>query len=648
MVYYRYGGQIDTYTIEAGALDVATLVSGATLKFFDAQTGGSQYSDISPNADGSFPVSTITTLDGTGGTSLGNWPVFYAPRPTMWVEANAGPRVEVMSNGVADEVVIALAHVAATGNPHGTQIDDLVGVDIASPSNAQVIRYDSGSGTWKNGAAPASVPVVSVPFLLYVASSTAPTVERDRADYVCDGTDDQVEIQAAVSAVQAAGGGVVCLSQGDFTTHATITLNGTDDTGAETEVYLVGAGPGNSRLVPTVSGFTGTSVLSLGHCVRAHVWDLDILVAGALNGIESTRSTGPSGDNRAFWFSSFERLSLSGPGDGSHTGWYMKLGSPFRSRFANIECGGGGNGIWIFSENAAFNPGDLTFDRVFVDTVGNSRTALLLESPTGNGTLNHMTFNLFEAFAAGTGSTGIKITGDEQPARFRFFEVNLEQFATCVDFDNCLSAEFHGSYVTPSAAGKVVRFGQFTGGCRFECQTVQSNGVGTVLIQADNTIGIANTVENVLCQTAGSDTFVYAGAGVVNVARRNIQHTGSGTAPPLHPPRVYAPIAGVVVLVDGATPALNAAQGNHFRLTSAGNRTIAVPSNPTDGQRIIIEHIASGGARTLALNTGTNGFKFGTTITALTATASGATDLIECIWSATSAKWLVYSVNKGT
>jgi hypothetical protein len=103
----------------------------------------------------------------------------------------------------------------------------------------------------------------------------------------------------------------------------------------------------------------------------------------------------------------------------------------------------------------------------------------------------------------------------------------------------------------------------------------------------------------------------------------------------------------VITLTDGATPALNAIQGNVFELTALGDRTIAVPSNPTAGQRITIRHIASGADRTLALNTGTGGFRFGTTITGLTLTTSGTTDYIDCIYNSTANKWDVVSYVKG-
>lgn len=103
----------------------------------------------------------------------------------------------------------------------------------------------------------------------------------------------------------------------------------------------------------------------------------------------------------------------------------------------------------------------------------------------------------------------------------------------------------------------------------------------------------------------------------------------------------------VVALSDGATPALNAALGNTFTLTSTTNPTIAVPSNPVSGQRIAILFTASGGSRTLSLNTGAGGFLFGDTIPALTATPSGDTDLVGAIYNSGLSKWLVAAYVKG-
>lgn len=106
-----------------------------------------------------------------------------------------------------------------------------------------------------------------------------------------------------------------------------------------------------------------------------------------------------------------------------------------------------------------------------------------------------------------------------------------------------------------------------------------------------------------------------------------------------------------VVLSDGATVTLNAALGNEFILSASGDRTIAAPTNPMLGQKIIISHLAVGSARTLSLATGTtNGFQFGTDITALTATGTGKCDLIGCIYDtfgSANARWLVVAYVKG-
>lgn len=103
----------------------------------------------------------------------------------------------------------------------------------------------------------------------------------------------------------------------------------------------------------------------------------------------------------------------------------------------------------------------------------------------------------------------------------------------------------------------------------------------------------------------------------------------------------------VVTLTDGATPALDASLGNVFKISAAGDRTIAVPTNATDGQKIVIRHLASGGARTLALNSGAGGFRFGSDITALSQTASGKIDYIGAIYNATDTKWDVVAYVKG-
>lgn len=107
--------------------------------------------------------------------------------------------------------------------------------------------------------------------------------------------------------------------------------------------------------------------------------------------------------------------------------------------------------------------------------------------------------------------------------------------------------------------------------------------------------------------------------------------------------------SGVVALTDGASIALDASLGNHFRVTLAGNRTLAAPTNPVDGQRISIEVIQDAtGSRTLTLTTGALGFAFGTDIPSITlTTTANARDFIECLYNSTAQRWYVVRFVKG-
>lgn len=125
-------------------------------------------------------------------------------------------------------------------------------------------------------------------------------------------------------------------------------------------------------------------------------------------------------------------------------------------------------------------------------------------------------------------------------------------------------------------------------------------------------------------------TSVPSGAGILPTANLPVLNTNT-----------------VSVLTDGATPALDASLGNTFTLSAAGDRTIAVPTNAVNGQKIVIRHLASGGARTLALNSGAGGFSFGTDVTALTQTVSGKYDYIGAIYNSTSSLWNVVAYSKG-
>lgn len=102
-----------------------------------------------------------------------------------------------------------------------------------------------------------------------------------------------------------------------------------------------------------------------------------------------------------------------------------------------------------------------------------------------------------------------------------------------------------------------------------------------------------------------------------------------------------------VTLVDGGTISLDASLGNIFTVTATGDRTLSAPTNPSTNQKIIIKHIASGGARTLTLSTAAGAFSYGSDILALNQTASGKCDYIAAIYNPITSKWDVVGYVQG-
>lgn len=109
------------------------------------------------------------------------------------------------------------------------------------------------------------------------------------------------------------------------------------------------------------------------------------------------------------------------------------------------------------------------------------------------------------------------------------------------------------------------------------------------------------------------------------------------------------PGTSIVTLTDGATVALDASLGVTFRLTAAGDRTISAPTNPTDGQEIIIEHLASGAARLLTLATGAGAFLATVYVPfPLLQTAQDKVTFLKCKYRADLDRWVVLAENQST
>jgi hypothetical protein len=327
-------------------------------------------------------------------------------------------------------------------------------------TNGQVPTADSTQASGIRWATPASGTVTwARPNLLYVAASNAPQAQKDRADYLCDGSADNVELASAITAARTAGSKIV-LSPGLFTLAALIELAGPNDVDADPlDVYFEGAGP-NRTVLSAASGIA--CALRISQVARVHVRDLGFRVLGATHGIQSVATNTAAAGYRSFWLSSFKNLEFIGDYS-THSGWAMHLESPFRSVFENIEGNGIGNGIRMFSSNDNFNPGDLKLTRAFMDLVGNNRTAYSVESLAAAGNMNQMEFEMVEAIASGTGCTGVYLGGAGPVNHTVWTGVNLEQFDRAFRINNGEGNEVEGNYWelragATGANGSVIQF----------------------------------------------------------------------------------------------------------------------------------------------------------------------------------------------
>ncbi|MCW2901543.1 MAG: hypothetical protein JWO67_3808 [Streptosporangiaceae bacterium] len=100
----------------------------------------------------------------------------------------------------------------------------------------------------------------------------------------------------------------------------------------------------------------------------------------------------------------------------------------------------------------------------------------------------------------------------------------------------------------------------------------------------------------------------------------------------------------VVSLADAATIAIDAAAGNDFRVTLGGSRVLGNPSNPVDGQKILVWVTQDPtGSRTLSYGTA---FAFAASLAAPTlSTAPGAVDVLGFEYFGPKNKWLLMGYN---
>lgn len=353
-----------------------------------------------------------------------------------------------------------------TINGHALSSNVTVSADDVLPSqtgnSGKFLTTNGTTSSWGTGGGGGDVD--NYPILI-VAASGAPAAWTTAADYTCDGTADEVQINAALTAVKTTGG-IVRLSPGTFNLAATISIAGDSGTDAPL-VQLLGAGKQSTILNPA-SGIHG---ITFTNSACANVHDLGFTVTGSSDAIHATAmATTPW---QSLWNSSIKNIFVSG-GYSAHTGWALYLEGPFRSVYENLELSGVGNGILLKTTNNNQNPGDCVFSRVFVELYNTTSGAIAYSidsTPTTGAYMNQVDFIMCEGIDSGTGgsTTGIKITGNSNavPHSLRFWGTNLEQFTTLIDVECGEGNVFDCNYIEALA----------TTGTVFKCGTNAFNNI---------------------------------------------------------------------------------------------------------------------------------------------------------------------------
>lgn len=161
------------------------------------------------------------------------------------------------------------------------------------------------------------------------------------------------------------------------------------------------------------------------------------------------------------------------------------------------------------------------------------------------------------------------------------------------------------------------------------------------LVQADDLPLSQLDTRYVLAGTSSSPDATSTVKGVVQLAGDFGGTAASPTVPGLTtrvPTSQRGPLGGVTIITYAATVTPDASASNHQAVTATGNVTVAAPTNPTDGQKLMVEVFASGGTRTATIS-GTTTNASGTTLPLSLAT--GKVGLLGFSYSTRAGHWLL-------
>jgi hypothetical protein len=272
-----------------------------------------------------------------------------------------------------------------------------------------------------------------------VAAADAPQWVKDAATFVCDGTNDQVTIQAAVDAAFADGGGTVQLSQGIFPLAAPITLH--------PMVKLIGMhgdqifNPDQfvvSSYLKPLPGFAGGAV---------------IVMLDQVNGGYAQKSAEQQ----------ILSLTIDGTGSGGTIHGIQASGYIHGCLLRDVAIKNvTGKGIYTFTENGS-QPFSWTFDHISVD------------NPAGAGIelINHSDATLIDVISIGAGGHA-----------FYLSNMPNSRITTCrAEWSEGHGYYIAGNYGTGQGSGGITFTGCSSDRNRFNGMHIDATGNAPLLVQ---------------------------------------------------------------------------------------------------------------------------------------------------------------------
>lgn len=634
MARLSYGGGADDIIVTPTTISATTVAALPTAQPFQVWNlaNTAQLTGIVDGSGVALPSNLVTS------SADGQIPVFQGP------DGYTGSlRLKHTGTGVS-----WILHPHDTGTAIPATIVDAKGDLIVATTADSVARVPVGSNgqvLTANSALTAGVgwatPTVGgggvgAPNTLVVAANGSGIT----GDYQCDGVADDVQINQALTALRSGAGGTVLLTCGTYNLAAPILVEGFDNVDTEQDLYLRGQGPKNTTFVVGSGVSCG---IRLARSVRAHVWDLGLVITGASDGIQAVASTVvPAGGHRSAWLSTIARVQVIGPYSGTDTGWPFDLDNVFRTSVQDIEVNGTTNGMRWYNSNAAFNAGDAVLSRCFIDLSAGGAGGAAYAFESAAGQMNQITALCCHGIGnmAAAGQVGWKFFGAGGTAHVRTVGCNAEQFPTTVQTAaGAYDIDVDFVHVTVANGATFADLDGYNN--RVRCGLAYVPPAATVtLADDDNTYSLKPNIFGPVDIYADTGSTVNADTADT-LLLRDVTSDGPGTvAAALRLPPA-ATVGKVVTLADAATIATDASLGEVFRVTITASRAFGAPTNPTDGQRIRYE-VGSTGAFTPSFASGAGAFAVSSNATPA-ALAAGSFDVFDCVYSAAANRWRVTS-----